>query len=259
MEESSKIEAEFDESEEDDQLGPGARRTLSASIADIDFSHAIPPSLGSPPPLPPAHMRKDSLHGLSPIPPIASGSQTSLHDTLISATPSVHQAAAEDLIPSDDELTVRHSLGKRLVQLSQRQVDRERDSGSPMSSSSHDVDQASAQSPSSEPRSRPLSRVPSVSSPTGSVTRMPPARPPVYASIGQDKRFFGKSSAFTILKTAVDMKNEYWRSAGMIGGRVDEPEDQEMLSSPEQVSDDPTPVPQEQGICAFSGPIVAEC
>ncbi|GJE88259.1 fungal-specific transcription factor domain-containing protein [Phanerochaete sordida] len=200
VEESSKINAE-QESDEEDEIAAGLKRSLSDGP---DFSHAIPPSLGSPP----IRVATSSNSILSAV-PIASSSTQHLQ----SRSPSLEMAAdPEDLLPSDDELTMRDSLSQRFTQMRQemRFSDAEGDVESPMSAEPLDFDTPGP--------SRAHSRSMSI---PGSFTRrpsMPPMTQTALTAWAIDRRFFGKSSNFSMLRTAVDMKSEYWRAAGAAEG-----------------------------------------
>ena len=226
MEESAKINEEYDE-DSDDPDSNGFHRVMSISAKELDFSHAIPPSLGSPPP-PPLHTRKDSLNALSPIPSSAPFDFREPLQRRSASLDSHLSPKVEDLEESDNEFTLRNSLADRIAHLLDGPAghaqffDIDLGAGSPMASTPHDMDHTGPPSP-------------SVGSPTPgskSASRLN------FEKATMDKRFFGKSSAFTILKTAVDMRSEYWRSAGIVGGSRASLDNSSGVDSPDQSHDD---------------------
>ncbi|EKM51881.1 uncharacterized protein PHACADRAFT_262278 [Phanerochaete carnosa HHB-10118-sp] len=226
VEESSKINAEQESDEE--EFRAGLEHSLSGS--GPDFSHAIPPSLGSPPiPAP-----NSSPSALSAVP-----SSATLNRHLQGRSQPLNVTTDDvDLLPSDDDRTTRSSLSKRLDQIRNtiRFSDVEMDAESPLSASSHDFDSPGP----SHMHARSMS--------TGSLTRrssVPPLNQSALTAFVADKRFFGKSSHFSILKTAVDMRSEYWRSAGILGGashetESDSPKEDQQGQSPLQSNEDET-------------------
>ncbi|KIP10237.1 hypothetical protein PHLGIDRAFT_115686 [Phlebiopsis gigantea 11061_1 CR5-6] len=222
VEESSKINNDYADSDDD------AEGIYHVPSTDLDFSHAIPPSLGAPPPPLPPHARKDSLQAMSPTPAPASF-DFSLPQQSRSSSVDAQRGFTdpEALSDSDDELTIRHSLADRLAHILDRSTGLNGESdarpSSPMSTSSYDQDRTG------RPSSSAGSPGPSSSRSRPSLSRLEVAT--------MDRRFFGKSSAFTILKTAVNMKNEYWKSAGIVGGGFTV-EDAYVSSSPERIHDD---------------------
>ena len=236
MEESSKINAEQESDE--DEVGAGLQRSLSGP----DFSHAIPPSLGSPP--------IASTSSQSSLSAVLNASNPHRH--LQSRSPSLDlPASGDDLMPSDDELTTHATLSQRLAQIwsTPRASDAEQDVDSPASTSSHDFDGLGPSTPSA-------AHARSMSSPEPLMRRrsMPPMPKISRDAVGLDKRFFGKSSNFAILKKAVDMKNEYWRSAGVFEGTPPETEYESSKSTPGAMQEDPRSPPQARPAHPKDGP-----
>lgn len=147
-----------------------------------------------------------------------------------------HTPAEAESLESDDELTPRLSLPDQLAYLLDRpaaQSESEQGASTPISSTSYDKGTASP----------PLS---SINSPRPSSSKVSVSRAN-FDIATNEKRFYGKSSTFTILKTAVDMKTRYWRSAGIVGGSRTSTDISSGNGSPEHNHDDhssgSTPVP----------------
>jgi hypothetical protein len=217
VEESSRINAEYDS--EEDEVGVVFPASRTGSGIEPDFSHAIPPSLGSPSSMPSVSHARSNSATMSPIPLTTPSIQMRMDAGLSSADivpdPSLGD---EELIPSDDELNARHSLSHSLNSLAYNAVwppghEPQHIVQSPTAYGSTEHSQLEAPGMSSPGRHSRSS-----SSPAAGSTSPPPRMPPM-PKISRDfkvndRRFFGKSSTFMILKKAVEMRSEYWRASG---------------------------------------------